>query len=247
MNEPQNWQYRPARDHGLKPTARLKSVSREAGLLGVAGSFLWWTIMRFYAGLFHRPRVEGAAHVPQPPFVLIANHASHLDTIMLATRVKLRFAHLVHPLAAGDTFFDDPASSMFAAAALNALPVWRGRTRRAEIATLRARLIEERCIFILFPEGTRTRTGQMAPFKPGLGALVAGLDVPVVPAWLDGCFAALPPQRKFPRPLPIAVRFGPGLNFASEANDSDGWERIAASAEAAVRSLQPGVTTGPYP
>jgi 1-acyl-sn-glycerol-3-phosphate acyltransferase len=240
MSEPKDWQYRPARDLGLKPTARLKSVSREAGLLGVAFSFLWWTTMRGYALLFHRPRVAGSEYLPEPPFVLIANHASHLDTIMLATRMRLRFAHLIHPLAAGDTFFDDPASSMFAATALNALPVWRGRTRRAEIAALRARLVDERCIFILFPEGTRTRTGAMAPFKPGLGALVAGLDVAVVPAWLDGCFAALPPQRKFPRPLPIAVRFGPALNFASEANDADGWERIAATAEAAVRGLRTG-------
>jgi 1-acyl-sn-glycerol-3-phosphate acyltransferase len=239
MNEPQGWRYKPARDHGLKPTARLKSVSREAGLLGVAGSLLWWTIMRGYAGLFHRPRVQGAGHLPKPPFVLIANHSSHLDTIVLATRMKLRFAPLIHPLAAGDTFFDDAASAAFAAAALNALPVWRGRTKRAEIAALRARLIEERCIFILFPEGTRTRTGQMTAFKAGLGALVAGLDVPVVPAWLDGCFVALPPRRKFPRPLPIAVHFGPALNFAGEANDSDGWERVAAAAEAAVRELQP--------
>lgn len=234
----EDWRFKPAADLGLTPAARLRSLRREAGLPGAIGQALWWNAMRAYAAVFHRVRVHGREHLPaEPPFVLVANHASHLDTIVLMTSLARAQARRAFPLAAGDTFFDAGASAAFAAGMLNALPVWRSRTRRQEIEALRARLGEDRCIFILFPEGTRTRTGEMGAFKPGLGALVAGSDVPVVPAFLDGCYAALPPQRRLPRPRPIALHFGPPLRFAGLANDRDGWQRVAAEAEAAVRAL----------
>lgn len=219
----EDWQFKPAADLGLTPAQRLRSLRREAGLPGALGQALWWNAMRLYAAGFHRVRVEGRDNLPaQPPFVLVANHASHLDTIVLMTSLSRAQARRAFPLAAGDTFFDAGTSAAFAAGMLNALPVWRSRTRRQEIEALRARLVEDRCIFILFPEGTRTRTGTMGTFKPGIGALVAGTAVPVVPAWLDGCYAALPPQRSLPRPRPITVRFGAPLSFADQPNQRDG-------------------------
>ena len=57
-------------------------------------------------------------------------------------------------------------------------------------------------MLILFPEGTRSRTGEMGPFKPGIGALVAGTAAPVVPCYLSGAFAAWPPTSRLPRPGP---------------------------------------------
>ncbi|MBL8839468.1 MAG: 1-acyl-sn-glycerol-3-phosphate acyltransferase [Alphaproteobacteria bacterium] len=244
----EDWRFKPAADLGLTPAQRLRSLQREAGLPGAIGQALWWNAMRLYAAAVHRVRVEGREHLPaEPPFVLVANHASHLDTIVLMTSLTRAQSRRAFPLAAGDTFFDAGLSAAFAAGALNALPVWRSRTRRQEIDALRARLADDRCIFILFPEGTRTRSGEMGAFKPGLGALVAGSEIPVVPAYLDGCWRALPPQRKLPRPLPIAVRFGPALRFADRANDKDGWHAVAAASEAAVRTLGGLAPRGPAP
>jgi 1-acyl-sn-glycerol-3-phosphate acyltransferase len=89
----------------------------------------------------------------------------------------------------------------------------------------------------LFPEGTRTRTGTTAPFKPGLGRLIAGTNIPIVPCYLKGTFAALPVTRAVPRWKKISVQVGKPLSFAETSNDRAGWESIAAAVENAVRAL----------
>lgn len=232
------WQFRPAGDLGLPWRERLQSLRRETGLLGLAGRYLWRAALRFYFALWHRLRIEGREHLPrEAPFVLIANHASHLDALALSLCLRARHVERVFPLAAGDTFFTGAGSSAFAAIALNALPIWRRKTRPEHLATLRERLEAQGCIYILFPEGTRSRDGAMAEFKPGLGALVAGTRIPVVPCHIDGAFAALPPSASMPRARRIAIRIGAPLAFADIANDKPGWRAVAVAAEAAVRGL----------
>jgi 1-acyl-sn-glycerol-3-phosphate acyltransferase len=81
----------------------------------------------------------------------------------------------------------------------------------------------------------------MASFKPGLGRLVAGTSIPVVPCFLDGAWRALPPGRHLPRPAKLRLRIGEPLAFASAPNHREGWETIAAATETAVRALAPGV------
>lgn len=95
--------------------------------------------------------------------------------------------------------------------------------------------MEEPCGYVLFPEGTRTRTGATARFKRGVGMLVAGTHVPVVPCRLRGTFEAWPPHRRLPRPGKITLTVGPPLHFADVRNDPDGWIRVAADLESAVR------------
>ena len=77
----------------------------------------------------------------------------------------------------------------------------------------------------------------MAPFRAGLGRLVAGTTVPVVPCHIAGAHAAWPAAAPLPRRRAIAVRIGKPMTFAAVADDKEGWRRIAAAAEAAVRSL----------
>jgi 1-acyl-sn-glycerol-3-phosphate acyltransferase len=102
---------------------------------------------------------------------------------------------------------------------------------------LRGKLQEEKAIFIIFPEGGRSRTGSMMPFKHGLGMLVAETNVPVVPCALVGTFEALPAERNFPRPVSIKLMIGDALEFASVSNDRTGWSQIAKSVESRVRDL----------
>jgi 1-acyl-sn-glycerol-3-phosphate acyltransferase len=98
-------------------------------------------------------------------------------------------------------------------------------------------LQEEKSIFIIFPEGGRSRDGSIMPFKHGLGMLFAETSVPVVPCGLVGTFEALPPHRKVPRPVTIQLVIGDSLQFASTGNDRTGWSRIAASLESCIRDL----------
>jgi 1-acyl-sn-glycerol-3-phosphate acyltransferase len=228
---------KPARDFGLPLAQRLASQSREIGLASTLIHESFRQLVRFYLRAMHRLSVAGRELLPDPPFVLIANHSSHLDAITLAASLPLRLADRAHPIAAADTFFSSLASSAFAAYAINALPLWRKGTKPEDLAAFRSRLIEDGLIYILFPEGTRSRDGAMARFKPGIGAFVAGTPVPVVPAFLDGAFAALPPHRGWPRPVRLRLTIGPPLRFAETPNDRKGWLAVAKSCEDAVRRL----------
>jgi 1-acyl-sn-glycerol-3-phosphate acyltransferase len=234
-----DWKYQPAHDLGLDSEARRKSVVRESGLIGLVARNVWWWWVRGVLKLTEHVEVTGCEHLPDAaPFVMVANHASHLDVMVLATALPLRLRNRVLPLAAGDTFFETPVISIFAAEMMNALPMWRKNCGRHAIETLRDRLVQEPCAYILFPEGTRSRDGKMGPFKHGIGMIVAGSAVPVIPCHLSGTFEALPPAAKWPRRKKITLHIGQPQSFASLPNDRNGWKVVAEQLEAAVRTLR---------
>src|SRR5262245_43026721 len=170
----------------------------------------WWAAIRSYLRIAHRLHVEGKENIPKdPPFVMVANHASHLDALILASRLHWRLRDDVYPIAAGDTFFHTPVATAFAAVALNALPMWRKRgAGRHALEELRSRLVNEKCVYVLFPEGTRSRDGSINSFKAGIGMVIAGTSVPVIPCHLSGAYEAMPPDRRWPRFSKIRLKIG---------------------------------------
>jgi 1-acyl-sn-glycerol-3-phosphate acyltransferase len=234
-----DWHLKPARDLGLAGAERLRSPVRERGRPGLAVNAAWRSLVLSYLRLAHRLTIEGAENLPRAaPFIIIANHTSHLDALTLGAALRGSPAFRAYSLAAGDTFFTSNAASLFAANAINALPVWRGTGSPAAMLTFRERLIEDRLVFILFPEGSRSRTGEIARFRHGIGVLAAGSEIPVVPCHLTGAFAAWPATSRFPRPRKLHLRIGKPLQFPDTANDETGWREVAAACEAAVRALR---------
>jgi len=232
------WSYKPAADQGLAERERLRSLQRESGLAAYLAQGAWRAAVRGYLRLYHRLEIVGTEHLPaQPPFVLVGNHSSHLDALTLAAGLPWRLRQSVFPIAAGDVFFETPAAAFFAAMMLNALPMWRRRCGSHALHELRERLIGEPAIYLLFPEGTRSRDGRMGPFKPGIGMIVAGTDVPVVPCHLAGAHRALPAGQRWPRPTRLHLRYGAPLVFGAVTDNRDGWKEIATRLEGAVRSL----------
>jgi 1-acyl-sn-glycerol-3-phosphate acyltransferase len=235
-----DWKFQPARDQGLSPADRLKSLKRESGLIDTLLHHLWWGFVRCYLKIYHRFSLRGRENLPtEAPFIIVANHASHLDVLALAGSCPARLRDRIFPIAAGDTFFESVPVAVFAAYALNALPLWRKHCDPSDLQEMRKRLMDEPCAYVLFPEGTRTRTGDLGIFKRGIGSLVASTLVPVVPCYLEGAFKAFSADKKFPRPRKLTLTVGTPLRFPAVANDKEGWTEIAAKVEAAVRALKP--------
>jgi 1-acyl-sn-glycerol-3-phosphate acyltransferase len=232
------WNFQPARDTGLTPSERFRSVRRESGLLESLAHHACFSLIRGYFAIAHRLIIIGREKLPaHGPFVLAANHCSHLDALILGAALRPRHRERAFPIAAGDVFFQTKVTSTFSAIMLNALPMWRKNCGPHALAELRRKLREEKAIYIIFPEGGRTRTGSMMPFKHGLGMMVAETNVPVVPCGLIGTFEALPPNRNAPRPVRINLIIGEPLNFTATPNNREGWSQIARSLESNIRKL----------
>jgi 1-acyl-sn-glycerol-3-phosphate acyltransferase len=87
---------------------------------------------------------------------------------------------------------------------------------------------------ILFPEGTRSTTGEMAPFREGIGLLATDLGAAVLPVHLAGAYDVLPKGARLPRRRRrVVVRFGPLVTFPAETSIT----AATAAIEAAVRAL----------
>jgi 1-acyl-sn-glycerol-3-phosphate acyltransferase len=232
------WKFKPAGDFGMPAMESLASLKREAGLTSLAAHFLWGSLTRAYFQVFHRLKIEGLERLPaQPPFVLVANHTSHLDALVLACALPLRFRIRAFPIAAGDTFFTKPAKAFFAAMLLNALPMWRKKCGPHALEVLREKLVSDPAIFILFPEGTRSRDGRLANFKAGVGRMVAGSDVPVVPCHFGRCFESLPADAARPRFCRIRLKIGSARVFSALPDERQGWDSITEMLAADVAAL----------
>ncbi len=233
-----DWKFKPPPDLAQTGLDRYRNPRREHGVVSSVLRFGWWSGVRLWLTMLHRLRVHGKQHLPlSGPTVLVANHFSHLDALVLACALPLSQRDRIHPLAAGDVFFETPAVAAFAAHLLNALPVWRRSAGRHGLHDLQQRLLEEEAIYILFPEGGRSRDGQMQPFKPGVGMLVAGTAAQVVPCHLAGTFEAFPPGKRLPQAHRITVRLGKPRSFADVPNKRGGWDHVASTLEADVREL----------
>jgi len=232
--------------HALRPAAgftaalweHVHSANRRNGSVERSAHWLWCAGVRAYLAVCHHLAVRGRRHLPaEPPYVLAANHLSHLDALVLASALPDCLRDRAFPIAAEDTCFEPEVRAAFVACVVNALPIDRRKWGLHGLRELRRRLLDESCVYIIFPEGTRSRTGQMGAFKGGVGMLVAGTPIPVVPCHLSGTFQALPPHRHWPRFVRITLRVGEPLTFPHVRNDRAGWDEVARVTEAAVRRL----------
>jgi 1-acyl-sn-glycerol-3-phosphate acyltransferase len=124
-----------------------------------------------------------------------------------------------------------------ASVVVNALPFGRQKHIRHSLELCGQLLANPGNILILFPEGTRTATGQIGEFKPGVGLLVAGKAVPVVPCHLHGAFQAWPKGRFWPRPHKLRLQIGVPRTYAALPPGKESSEQIGGDLRQAVCDL----------
>ncbi len=173
--------------------------------------FVLWVLIH----TFYRIRVVGRENVPlNGPTLLVANHVSYIDGLLISACVSKNIRFLVY-----GAFFNIRAFSWLFQK-LKIIPVRSGRDLTKSIERARSGLLKNEIVGI-FAEGELTRTGNMLPFKRGFEKIMEELpkDIPIVPIYLDGLwwsifsfekgkfFFKMPSWRK----LDITVCFGEHL------------------------------------
>ena len=119
----------------------------------------------------------------------------------------------------GDYWFATRFQGWFAQTCLNALPIEREGNFTEFLQDLRTanEVMTQNNGLLIFPEGTRSLDGNLQPFKPGiLSLLIYGPNVPVIPAYIDGTYRALPKGQNLPKKHPVRIIFGEPLTFPPE-------------------------------
>jgi long-chain acyl-CoA synthetase len=187
-------------------------------------------------GLF-RVRAEGLEHVPKDgPFLIAPNHASYLDPFAIAAVLSWQQLQQVYWAGWSGLLFRGPVTRTFSRIT-QVVPVDTERGLTSTLLFARA-ILDRGNVLTWFPEGERSRDGQMQRFLPGAGLLIQKTRVPAVPVLIAGSHEAWPPTRRLPRLHPIRLRFGEPLMLAEgEADDMGGFERIAGHLRDAVMKL----------
>ena len=166
--------------------------------------------------------VQGAAQLDElDQFLIVANHNSHLDALLLMSVLPRRHLAHTHPVAAADHFGKSQRLARFMDRVLAPLWVDRASPRDA----LEAINAMDRCItagesLIIFPEGTRGEPGELAPFRSGVGRLLERHpELPVIPAHILGPERALPRGATLPLPVWNRVLLGPARRLTGRPRD----------------------------
>ncbi|MFN2616354.1 MAG: 1-acyl-sn-glycerol-3-phosphate acyltransferase [Thermoleophilaceae bacterium] len=190
--------------------ARYHERTRRRGV----NRFVYWTaraVLEPAIVLYFRLRRTGRRHIPDGAVILATNHRSFLDPFL----VGICASHPVYFMAKKELFRNRLLGWLLSR--LGAFPVRRGESD-AEAVRTSLELLERGQPVVIFPEGTRIRTGSLAAPRRGVGRLALASGAPVVPIAIKGSERARRGWRI--RPVKVHVRCGPPLRFPRVANPS---------------------------
>ena len=167
------------------------------------------------------------------PAIMAANHQSYFDPPLVGITCKNELYYL-----ARKTLFEKKLLGPIISR-VNALPV---DLSRGDLAAFRSilKLLQEGHRTVIFPEGTRSLTGQIQKARPGIGMIIARTLAPVVPMRIFGSFEAWPKGGKI-RPHPITVVVGKPMRFKKDdfaAHNREVYQKISEQVLAAVAALE---------
>lgn len=200
----------------------------------VAQILFFAAFVRPFLRLFVGMRVKGRENLPaRGPFVLIANHSSHLDTVALMSLFPLRDLWRIRPCAASDYFERNRMVAFLSHTFIGILPIDRKHIRRENhpLKVMVDAMAAGDCL-ILFPEGTRGEGEAVHDFKPGIAHLIESQpSLTIVPIHLRNFGRALPKGEFVPLPFFCEVRIGPSPNLVGTR------EEVLALLKAAIVDL----------
>ncbi|MGI9612565.1 MAG: lysophospholipid acyltransferase family protein [Acidimicrobiales bacterium] len=162
--------------------------------------------------------VEGAKHIPAGgPAIIAPNHLSFCDSVFVPAALPRR----AWAIGKGEYLDDWKTKHLFPA--LGMIPVDRsgGKAAMAALDTA-ARVLDGGHLFLIYPEGTRSRSGDLHRGRTGAARLAARCDAPIIPVGHEGTLDIQPPDQFLMKTgLPCTVRFGEPIHFSDFGDASD--------------------------
>ena len=204
--------------------------------------FIGWCLFRFVFSTYFHCRFYNPEQVPlQGPVILAANHASYIDPPLIGSGLKRSINYL-----ARDNLFRFPVVGAILRS-WQVVPVDRDGGGARGLKAILDRLLAGGAI-IVFPEGTRTRDGQLQPARSGIGLTVIKSTAPVVPVRVFGTYNAYGRLLRVPRPYRVTVKYGQPMLFeelraeaktCSKTRLKEIYQQVADEIMAAIAKLEP--------
>jgi 1-acyl-sn-glycerol-3-phosphate acyltransferase len=183
------------------------------------GSLAFWhkSFELFCRGLFNLwcpLKVIGRENLPSPPFIFCSNHCSHMDSAALMYAGGEDFDRY-GMVAAKDYFFDHEKRNSFLSKLMNLIPADRKASRESIVKLMvacREFTSHGHRSIIIYPEGTRSQTGEMAPMKKGAAMIAAELGLPIVPVFICGTHRAYPKGGSFIKPARLRLHIADAID-----------------------------------
>lgn len=212
--------------------------------------FCGWMGFRTFYRTYFRFKAFNPERVPlSGPVILASNHASFLDPPLVGSGLRRSINYL-----ARESLFRFPVVGTVLHS-WQAVPVDREGGGAKGLKRILDRLLQGGAI-ILFPEGTRTRDGQLQRARSGIGLTVIKSNAPVVPVRVFGTFQAYGRHIKIPRPHRIAVKYGCPMKFESLRAEArtcskdrlkEIYQEVADEIMAAIARLEPCEDKSTFP
>jgi long-chain acyl-CoA synthetase len=198
--------------------------------------------------LFAHERIEGLDHLEtlDEPVLFASNHQSHMDVPVIFAALPGRWRARVAPAMLKEFFkahfnpsaytwrqwFTNSLNYYLACFYFNTFPIPQREAGARQTLKYIGELTGGGWSVLIFPEGVRSPTGSIKPFRGGVGMIASRLDVPVVPVRIDGVDRILPMGSQVIRPGRVRVAFGAPLRLRG-----DDYAALASQVEAAVKGL----------
>ncbi|MDR1831902.1 MAG: AMP-binding protein [Fusobacteriaceae bacterium] len=161
-------------------------------------------LIRICFKLYFRMRVIGREKIVGNQYIIAGNHQSYLDALYVPIALPRRFLRDTYFLAVA-IHFDSPFRRWIARQC-NVILIDINKNLKLSLQ-MAAKVLKEGKNLVIFPEGARTRDGNLQPFKKTFALLSTELGIPVLPFGIDGSFAALPFGTTIPKPAKVTLRF----------------------------------------